>query len=127
MDAGGFRRRLACQRVGDGWSQRQVAAFLGVHPVALAVARRLAFRAEESNARDALAQLPAARAETALLPMLNPEDPIGLLTVAEMLERVGGPRTLTALAALAQSADSPMVRDELTRHADAVRARLGAK
>ena len=30
------RRRLACQRVGDGWSQRQVAAFLGVHPVTVA-------------------------------------------------------------------------------------------
>ena len=32
-----------------------------------------------------------------------------------------------ALTALAQSAESPMIRDELTRHADAVRARLGAK
>ncbi len=38
------RRRLAVQRVGDGWSQREVAAFLGVHPVT--VARWLArFRA----------------------------------------------------------------------------------
>ena len=27
------RRRLAVQRVTDGWSQREVAAFLGVHPV----------------------------------------------------------------------------------------------
>jgi transposase len=27
------RRRLAVQRVDDGWSQREVAAFLGVHPV----------------------------------------------------------------------------------------------
>ena len=27
------RRRLAVQRVTDGWTQREVAAFLGVHPV----------------------------------------------------------------------------------------------
>ena len=27
------RRRLAVQRVEDGWTQREVAAFLGVHPV----------------------------------------------------------------------------------------------
>jgi transposase len=27
------RRRLAVQRVGEGWSQKDVAAFLGVHPV----------------------------------------------------------------------------------------------
>lgn len=27
------RRRLAVQRVNDGWSQKDVAAFLGVHPV----------------------------------------------------------------------------------------------
>jgi len=27
------RRRLAVQRVADGWSQKDVAAFLGVHPV----------------------------------------------------------------------------------------------
>ena len=27
------RRRLAVRRVGDGWSQKDVAAFLGVHPV----------------------------------------------------------------------------------------------
>ena len=39
------RRRLAVQRVEDGWSQREVAAFLGVHPVT--VARWMArFRAE---------------------------------------------------------------------------------
>ena len=30
------RRRLAVQRVTDGWTQRQVAAFLGVHPVTVA-------------------------------------------------------------------------------------------
>lgn len=30
------RRRLAVQRVEDGWSQREVAAFLGVHPVTVA-------------------------------------------------------------------------------------------
>jgi len=95
--------------------------------VAAAVARRLSARTEETNARDALAQMPAALAETALLPMLNPDDTIGLLTVAEMLERVGGRRSLDALTALAKSADSPLVRDELTRHADALKARLGAK
>ncbi|WP_157469913.1 helix-turn-helix domain-containing protein [Gemmata sp. SH-PL17] len=26
------RRRLAVQRVGEGWAQQDVAAFLGVHP-----------------------------------------------------------------------------------------------
>jgi transposase len=30
------RRRLAVARVEDGWSQREVAAFLGVHPVTIA-------------------------------------------------------------------------------------------
>lgn len=30
------RRRLAVQRVTDGWTQREVAAFLGVHPVTVA-------------------------------------------------------------------------------------------
>ena len=30
------RRRLAVQRVEDGWSQQQAAAFLGVHPVTVA-------------------------------------------------------------------------------------------
>jgi transposase len=30
------RRRLAVARVGDGWSQQEVAAFLGVHPVTVA-------------------------------------------------------------------------------------------
>lgn len=30
------RRRLAVERVEGGWSQRQVAAFLGVHPVTVA-------------------------------------------------------------------------------------------
>jgi transposase len=30
------RRRLAVQRVEDGWSRREVAAFLGVHPVTVA-------------------------------------------------------------------------------------------
>lgn len=30
------RRRLAVQRVEDGWSQREVAAFLGVHPATVA-------------------------------------------------------------------------------------------
>jgi transposase len=30
------RRRLAAQRVEDGWTQREVAAFLGVHPVTVA-------------------------------------------------------------------------------------------
>src|SRR5688572_21864650 len=30
------RRRLAVQRVGEGWAQRDVAAFLGVHPVTVA-------------------------------------------------------------------------------------------
>src|SRR5262249_27958389 len=30
------RRRLAVQRVTDGWSQKDVAAFLGVHPVTVA-------------------------------------------------------------------------------------------
>jgi transposase len=30
------RRRLAVERVEDGWSQREVAAFLGVHPVTVA-------------------------------------------------------------------------------------------
>jgi transposase len=30
------RRRLAVQRVNDGWSQKDVAAFLGVHPVTVA-------------------------------------------------------------------------------------------
>src|SRR6478752_1892140 len=30
------RRRLAVQRVEDGWSKREVAAFLGVHPVTVA-------------------------------------------------------------------------------------------
>ena len=95
--------------------------------VALAVAGRLAFRAEESNARDALALMPPARAETGLLPLLNAEDAVGLLTVAELLERVGGPRTLDALTVLSRTADSPVVRDELTRHAEAVRKRLAGK
>jgi transposase len=30
------RRRLAVQRVADGWAQKDVAAFLGVHPVTVA-------------------------------------------------------------------------------------------
>jgi transposase len=30
------RRRLAVQRVEDGWTRREVAAFLGVHPVTVA-------------------------------------------------------------------------------------------
>src|SRR3954470_23782847 len=30
------RRRLAVQRGEDGWTQREVAAFLGVHPVTVA-------------------------------------------------------------------------------------------
>jgi transposase len=30
------RRRLAVERVNDGWTQRDVAAFLGVHPVTVA-------------------------------------------------------------------------------------------
>ncbi len=30
------RRRLAVQQVEDGWTQRAVAAFLGVHPVTVA-------------------------------------------------------------------------------------------
>ena len=30
------RRRLAVARVADGWSQREVATFLGVHPVTIA-------------------------------------------------------------------------------------------
>ena len=30
------RRRLAVQRVGEGWAQKDVAAFLGVHPVTVA-------------------------------------------------------------------------------------------
>jgi transposase len=49
------RRRLAVQRVTDGWSQKDAAAFLGVHPVTVAkwVA---AFRA---GGADALAARPA--------------------------------------------------------------------
>ena len=95
--------------------------------VALAIARRLAFRGEETNAREALSRMPAARAEAALLPVLDPDDAVGLLTLAEMLERVGGQRTLDALTALSKSAENPMVRDELARHAEAVRKRLAAK
>ncbi len=30
------RRRLAVQRVGEGWAQKDVASFLGVHPVTVA-------------------------------------------------------------------------------------------
>ena len=30
------RRRLAVQRVGEGWARKDVAAFLGVHPVTVA-------------------------------------------------------------------------------------------
>ena len=33
---GEARRRLAVRRVNDGWSQQDVAAFLGVHPVTVA-------------------------------------------------------------------------------------------
>ncbi len=97
--------------------------------IALAIARRLGQRGEESNAREALSRMPPARAETALLPVLvlDPENAVGLLTVAEMLERVGGQRTLDALTALSQSSKDALVRDELARHAEAVRKRLAAK
>jgi hypothetical protein len=94
---------------------------------ALAVAARLAFRSEESNARDALALMPSARAETGLLAALTAEDAVGLLTVAEMLERVGGQRTVDALTGLSRTADNPLVRDELIRNAEVVRKRLAAK
>ncbi len=95
--------------------------------IALAVAARLAFRSEESNARDALALMPPARAETGLLAVLTAEDAVGLLTVAELLERVGGQRTVDALTGLSRTADNPLVRDELIRHAEAVRKRLAGK
>ena len=95
--------------------------------IAVAVAARLAFRSEESNARDALALMPPARAETGLLAVLTAEDAVGLLTVAEILERVGGQRAVDALTGLSRTADNPLVRDELTRHAEAVRKRLAGK
>ncbi len=95
--------------------------------IALAVAARLAFRSEESNARDALGLMPPGRTETGLLAVLTAEDAVGLLTVAEMLERVGGQRTVDALTGLSRTADNPLVRDELTRHAEVVRKRLAAK
>ncbi|MBN9121777.1 MAG: IS630 family transposase [Planctomycetes bacterium] len=47
------RRRLAVERVGEGWSQKDVAAFLGVHPVTVAkwVARHRADGADGLSAK----------------------------------------------------------------------------
>ena len=48
------RRRLAVQRVGEGWTQQAVAAFLGVHPVTV----NKWVRAHRAEGNDALAATP---------------------------------------------------------------------
>ena len=59
------RRRLAVRRVGDGWSRREVAAFLGVHPETVGEW----VRAHAAGGDDA----PAAKPHPGRTPYLTPE------------------------------------------------------
>jgi hypothetical protein len=113
LSAPSLAERRGAMTLAPKWADAQVAA---------ATAARLSARAEESYARDALYLMPPHLAEAALLPLLrqSADDPVAMLTVAELLERVGGPKSADALTALAKSADRDSVRDELTRIAATV-------
>jgi len=94
---------------------------------AIAVARRMIYRSEEADARAALLLLPPEVAETGLLPLLKSEDLILVLTVGELLEKIGGPRSVEALTALSRASINKASREELQRMAEAIETRLKAK
>ena len=94
--------------------------------MAAAVARRMSFRNEESDARTALMRMPPEAAETGLIPLLKAEDQILVLTVGELLERIGGPRSIAALTNQSRASLNKSARDALNENAATIADRLKA-
>jgi hypothetical protein len=92
--------------------------------MAIAVANRLTLRSEEAAARDALAKMPNTAVEVGLLTKLKTEDQIAILTIAEMLEKVGGPKSIEALIRISKQPEQAIIKDQLLIHVEAIQKRL---
>ena len=54
-------------------------------------------------------------AEAALVPLLKSDDPVFVLAVADLLEKINGPRTAALLAELSRTSPNPDVREYVAR------------
>ena len=92
--------------------------------MARAVAGRLSNRSEETQAKDLLLQMPPSTVEAAVLPLLKSDDQIFVLTIAELLVKIGAEDSIQVLTAMSKTFPNPTIRDEMTRHAETIRSRL---
>ena len=92
--------------------------------MARAVANRLSNRAEETQAKEMLLLMPPSTVEAALLPLLKSDDQIFVLTVADLVEKIGAEDSIRVLTAMGKTFPNTTIRDEMTRHAESIRSRL---
>lgn len=108
-------RRLGLSLAGR-WADPEVAA---------AVAARLPDRLETAAAQKALRQMGGPAVEGALLPLLKTEERgANLLVVMELLELVGGPKSVAAIREVEKANPISSIRDEAKLRADNLAAKL---
>ena len=96
----------------------------------LGMAQLLASRffnsSEQSDVRRAILKIGGNEAEQAMLPLLNDEQPLDVMSVIEVLNEVGGPETIEKLHELSKVSSSRMVRTEAKQVADQMTLRFSA-
>ncbi len=120
---------LAALRSADAAERKRALTLAARWPddeVAKAVADRLTDRQEGHAAQTALLEIGGRPAEGAVLPLLKSEDSSVRMMAMDLLEKVGGRRTVDALTELGKSDPNDGVRDEAKAKAKALAAKLGA-
>ena len=95
--------------------------------MAAAVAARLTDRQEQNAAQEVLAAMGGPAAEAALLPLLKADDQLFVLFILDLVEKIGGPKTLDALNELSLTGKSKSIREQALRVAEVLSTKMNPK
>ncbi|MGL6073088.1 MAG: hypothetical protein ACRC8S_02885 [Fimbriiglobus sp.] len=117
LRTGGSSERQRCLELASRWPDAEMA---------LAVAELTNSRSECASAKEALFKFPAEIAEAGLIPLLKTDNQSQILQLTDMLEQVGGEKSIAALQALSKSPDHLNLQDMFTQQIAAITKRLKA-
>ena len=92
--------------------------------IAKAVATRFPDREERVAAKEALIRIGGKTAESAALPLLHVDNQFVVLDVCDVLEQVGGPRSVDALTVLSRTSDDLLIRTAVGQSAKVIAMRI---
>ncbi len=121
---------LAALKSADPGERRSAMALAVRWPdaeMATAVATRLTDRQEQNTAQEILLAMGGPAAEAALLPLLRSDDQLFVLFVLDLVEKIGGPKSVDGLRDLSLTGTNSTIRKEAGKAADALAARINGK